>query len=111
MANLHRVLRPGGRLFLYVPWIYRYHAPPDLAFQDYQRLSRDGLAWALRDFEDVTLYPLRGKYAAMANLLKLWKTGVERRLGQRPNRWLDARASDWRNTIQASGYFAEARRP
>ena len=111
LANLRRALAPGGRLFLYVPWIYRYHAPPDLAFQDYQRLSRDGLAWALREFEDVTLYPLRGKYSAMANLLKLWKTGVERRFGQRPNRWLDARASPLRNTLQTSGFFAEARRP
>jgi SAM-dependent methyltransferase len=111
VANFRRALRPGGRLFLYVPWIWRYHGPPDLSFQDYQRLSRDGLAYLLRDFEDVTLYPIRGKYAAMANLLKLWKRGVERRFGGRVNRFLDARASDWRNTVQASGYFAEARRP
>jgi SAM-dependent methyltransferase len=111
VANLRVALRPGGRLFLYVPWIYRYHAPPDLMFQDYRRFSRDGLAWLLRDFEEVTLYPIRGKYAAMANLMKLWKKTVERRLGTRLNRLLDARASDWRNTVQASGYFAEARRP
>jgi len=111
VANFRAALRPGGRLFLYVPWIWRYHGPPDLAFQDYQRLSRDGMAYLLRDFEAVTLYPLRGKYSAMANLLKWWKRGVERRLGGRVNRLLDARASDWRNTVQASGYFAEARKP
>ena len=111
LANLRAALAPGGRLFLYVPWIYRYHAPPDLMFQDYQRLSRDGLAYALRGFEDVTLYPLRGKYTTMANLLKVWKTRVERHLGQRRTGWLDARVSTWRNTVQASGYFVEARRP
>lgn len=111
VANFRRALRPGGRLFLYVPWIWRYHGPPDLAFQDYQRLSRDGMAYLLRDFEAVTLYPLRGKYAAMANLLKLWKRHVEGRFGERVNRLLDARASDWRNTVQASGFFAEAVRP
>ncbi|MEO0822244.1 MAG: methyltransferase domain-containing protein [Pseudomonadota bacterium] len=111
IANFHAALRPGGRLFLYVPWIYRYHAPPSLIFQDYQRMSRDGLAYALRDFEGVTLYPIRGKYSAMANLAKWWKTGLERRLGTRLNRLLDARVSDWRNTIQASGYFVEARKP
>lgn len=111
VANLRRCLGPGGRLFVYVPWIWRYHGPPDLSFQDYQRLSRDGLAYLLRDFEAVTLYPIRGKYSAIANLMKFWKARVERRLGGRINRLLDARASDWRNTVQASGFLAEARKP
>ncbi|MEM6490183.1 MAG: methyltransferase domain-containing protein [Pseudomonadota bacterium] len=111
VANLRVALRPGGRLFVYVPWMWRYHAPQSLIFQDYQRFSRDGLAYLLRDFEDVTLYPLRGKYSAIANMLRWWKPAVERRVGGRLNRWLDARTSTRRNTIQASGYFAEARRP
>ncbi len=111
VANFRRALRPGGRLFLYVPWMWRYHAPRDLMFQDYQRLSRDGMAYLLRDFDSVTLYPLRGKYSAILNLLKFWKAHVERRFGTRLNRLADARASDWRNTIQTSGFFAEAVRP
>ena len=111
IANFRDALKPGGRLFLYVPWMWRYHAPRDLVFQDYQRLSRDGMAYALRDFEDVTLYPLRGKYSAILNMMKFWKKRIERRFGGRINRWVDARASDYRNTIQASGYFAEARKP
>ena len=36
-ANFRAALRPGGRLFLYVPWMWRYHAPRSLVFQDYQR--------------------------------------------------------------------------
>jgi SAM-dependent methyltransferase len=111
VANFHRALRPGGRLFLYVPWMWRYHAPPDLAFQDYQRLSRDGMAYLLRDFDEVTLYPIRGRYSAILNQLKFWKRRVERRFGGRINRLLDARASEWRNTVQTSGFFAEARKP
>ncbi|MGF1446876.1 MAG: class I SAM-dependent methyltransferase [Pikeienuella sp.] len=111
VANFANALRPGGQLFLYVPWIYRYHAPPNLMFQDYQRLSRDGLAYLLRDWEAVTLYPLRGKYSAMLNLMKWWKKGLERRFGQQLGRLLDARTSQWRNTVQASGYFVTAIRP
>jgi SAM-dependent methyltransferase len=110
-ANFRMALKPGGRLFLYVPWMWRYHAPPSLVFQDYQRLSRDGMAYLLRDFDEITLYPLRGKYSAILNMLKFWKAQVERRFGGRINRLVDARASDWRNTIQASGFFAEARKP
>ena len=111
VANLRAALRPGGTLFLYVPWIWRYHAPKGLLFQDYQRLSRDGMAYLLRDFEGVTLYPIRGKWAARMNFMKWWKRRIEKRFGGRLNRLLDARVSDWRNTVQASGYFAEARRP
>ena len=111
VANFRRALKPGGKLFLYVPWIWRYHAPRDLMFQDYQRLSRDGMAYLLREYEAVTLYPLRGKYSAILNLLKFWKASVERRFGSRLNRLADARASDWRNTIQTSGFFAEALKP
>ena len=111
VANFRAALKPGGRLFLYVPWMWRYHAPRSLVFQDYQRLSRDGMAYLLRDFEDVTLYPLRGKYSAILNMLKFWKKGVERRFGGRVNRLVDSRASNYRNTIQASGFFAEARKP
>lgn len=111
VENLRNSIKPGGRLFIYVPWIWRYHGPPNLSFQDYQRFSRDGLAYLLRDFEEITLYPIRGKYSAIVNLMKFWKARVERRFGGRINRLLDARASDWRNTVQASGFFAKARRP
>jgi len=107
VANFRKALKPGGRLFLYVPWMWRYHAPKNLVFQDYQRLSRDGMAYLLRDFDDVTLYPLRGKYSAILNMLKFWKRRVEKPI----NRLVDARTSDWRNTTQASGFFAEAVRP
>jgi len=111
MANLTAALKPGGRVFLYVPWMWRYHAPKDLMFQDYQRLSRDGMAYVLRDFEDVTLYPIRGKYSAILNMLKFWKARVETTFGTRINRLVDARTSDWRNTVQASGFFAEGVKP
>ena len=111
VGNFRSSLKPGGRLFLYVPWMWRYHAPRDLMFQDYQRLSRDGMAYLLRDFDSVTLSPLRGKYSAILNMLKFWKAHVERRVAHRINRLVDARASDWRNTIQTSGFFAEARKP
>lgn len=110
VANFRRALRPGGSLFLYVPWMWRYHAPPNLMFQDYQRFSRDGMAHLLRDFEAVTLYPIRGKYSAILNMLKFWKPQVEQRFGTGINRIVDYRASDWRNTVQASGFFAEARK-
>ncbi len=111
MANFTAALKPGGRLFLYVPWMWRYHAPKNLIFQDYQRLSRDGMAYLLRDFDDVVLYPIRGKYSSILNMMKFWKKRVEKPFGNGINRLVDVRTSKWRNTVQASGFFAEARKP
>ena len=111
VRNFQGALKPGGKLFLYIPWMWRYHGPKELLFQDYQRLSRDGIAYLLRDFEDVTLFPLRGKWAARMNFFKFWKRRVERRFGGVFNRLLDSRVTDWRNTVQASGYFVCATLP
>lgn len=38
--NLTRLLRPGGALYIAVPWVWRYHAYPD----DYFRFSWRGIA-------------------------------------------------------------------
>ena len=38
--NLTRVVRPGGALYMAVPWVWRYHAYPD----DYFRFSWRGVA-------------------------------------------------------------------
>ncbi len=111
VENFRAALRPDGQLFLYIPWMWRYHANRPLEFQDYQRLSRDGIAYLLRDFEDVTLYPLRGKWAARMNFFRFWKRRIEKRFGGRFNRLLDARVDDWQNTVQTSGYFVTARCP
>lgn len=106
--NIRLLLKPGGKAFVYVPYLYRYHAPVDLKFQDYCRFSRDALAYMFRDFSDVTLYPVRGRYSSVVNLLRFWKRHVEKRAGSRLNRILDLPASEADNLLQASGYNVTA---
>lgn len=106
--NLYAMLKPGGMCFAYVPFLYRYHAPTDLKYQDFFRYTRDGVAYLFRSFSDVTLYPSRGGYSTIFNLLGFWKGQVERRFGQGINRRIDQlgnlvhKRSD---ELQASGYF------
>jgi SAM-dependent methyltransferase len=45
-ANLTRVIRPGGRLYMSVPWVWRYHAYPD----DYFRFSHRGVRSLFDEF-------------------------------------------------------------
>jgi SAM-dependent methyltransferase len=109
--NIFRLLKPGGRTHLYAPFIYQYHAPRDLTFQDNYRFSRDGLSYLLRGFGDVEMQAVRGQYSTVANLLPSWKVRVERRFGGRINRWLDRIAEPRRNLLDASGYNVTAVKP
>lgn len=46
-ANLTRLIRPGGRLYMSVPWVWRYHPYPD----DYFRFSYRGVMSLFGEFE------------------------------------------------------------
>lgn len=45
--NITRVIAPGGRLYMSVPWVWRYHAYPD----DYFRFSFRGVVSLFPDFD------------------------------------------------------------
>jgi SAM-dependent methyltransferase len=45
--NLTRLVRPGGQLYISVPWVWRYHPYPD----DYFRFSARGVESLFEDFE------------------------------------------------------------
>lgn len=113
--TLWRCLRPGGRAFVHVPFVFRYHAPKDLYFQDYFRFTRDGVAYLFRDFENVTLYPVRGRLSSALNLQRYWKRRIERRFGHRVNRVLDRIYDRFTHAsppeLQTSGYFITAIKP
>ncbi len=109
--NIARLLKPGGRVHLYAPFLFQYHAPKDLSFQDNYRFSRDGLAYLLRAYADVELQPVRGQYATIANLLPSWKSRVEPVLGPSFGRLLDRWANPRKSRLNASGYNITAVKP
>lgn len=87
--NLYKVLKNPGYFLGYLPFIYRYHAPKDMIFQDFYRFSKDGIAYLFRNFRKITLFPSRGKYSTMLNLHRGWKKIIERIFGQKINRVID----------------------
>ena len=54
------------------------------------------------------LQPVRGQYAAVANLLPSWKLRVEPRFGRTLGRLLDRFADPRKNALNASGYNVTA---
>jgi len=103
MKNIRSMLKKNGILFGYVPFLYHYHAPSNLEFQDYFRFTKDALSYLLKDFNEVKLYPVRGRISTSMHILmgSVWKRAFEK-LGI--NKYLDRFSSSKKNITQCSGY-------
>tara|TARA_R110002012_G_scaffold73482_7_gene187229 strand:+ start:531 stop:1103 length:573 start_codon:yes stop_codon:yes gene_type:complete len=66
IAELHRVLEPGGRLLLTVPFIFEIHDR-----QDYYRFTRMGLDHLLRHFSEVSIEPNGGVFCVFFHFIRL----------------------------------------
>ena len=103
VKNIKLMLKKGGILYGYVPYLFYYHAPSDLKFQDYFRFSKDALSYLFKDFKSLEIFPIRGRVSAPLNILFLgtWKKYIEK---TGINILLDKFASDDRNFEQCSGF-------
>ena len=57
--ELVRVLAPGGYCFVYVPFLYYYHAEKGY-YGDFWRYTEDALRYLFRDCSKVEIQPVRG---------------------------------------------------
>ena len=103
VANLKKLLKENGVIYGMVPYLYHYHAPQDLKFQDYFRFSKDALAYLFKDFKDVELYPVRGRISSSFNMMFAgrWKNYMEK---TNINIYLDKLSSNEKNIKQCSGF-------
>ena len=103
IKNLNTMLKDKGVIYGYVPYIYPYHAPQNISFQDYFRFSKDALAFLFREFKEVELFPVRGRISSSLNYMfpARWKKYMEK---TRINILLDKFFSDEENTKKCSGF-------
>ena len=50
VKNIRKMLKENGVLYGYVPYLFYYHAPRSLKYQDYFRFSKDALSYLFKDF-------------------------------------------------------------
>ena len=104
IENLRSMLKDNGIIYGFVPYLYKYHAPMDLKYQDYFRFSKDTLAYLFKDFSDVELFPLRGRLSSALHMLigNVWKKYIEK---TKLNFFLDNFISEEINFKQCSGFY------
>jgi hypothetical protein len=67
VSEFHRVLRAGGEVYAFVPFIQGFHASP----HDFQRYTRSGLLYLFKDFE-VTRIENCGPTSGMIWIVSEW---------------------------------------
>jgi len=104
IQNLKLMLKNSGVIYGFVPYLYNYHAPIDLKFQDYFRFSKDSLAYLFKDFDQVELFPFRGRLSSSLHMLfgNKWKKYIEK---TKLNLFLDKFIPDEINHKQCSGFY------
>jgi len=96
MREMYRCLKPGGYIFLFLPFLFYYHPMSDY-YKDFYRFTQDGIEYVMKDFSKVELQSVRGPIATLTNLIPIFS----KRTGWLD--WLDRLFKP--NSRQVSGYY------
>lgn len=99
MNEMHRVLKPGGKLLLYVPFLYYYHAFPGY-YGDYWRFTKDSLGFLAKPFASCELQPVRLPIETLIHLTPFGRYRLPMYLGRVLDKFIYRNGSN-----QVSGYY------
>ncbi len=67
VREMYRVLKPGGYCYIYVPFLFYYHAEKGY-YGDFYRFTSDGVRYMTKDFTSVEIENTHGALATVMNL-------------------------------------------
>ncbi len=70
VKEMHRILKKDGKIFVYVPSIYPYHARKG-SYPDYWRFFDDTLEFMFEDFSSVEIMKCGGYFRAMIHFVPM----------------------------------------
>lgn len=100
MKEIYRVLKPGGYAFIYVPFLYYYHAEKGY-YGDFWRFTPDSLKWMAKPFAHCELSPVRGAIGTLVRLSPLGRLKIFELFAYLLDKWTGKLVSK-----QVSGYNA-----
>ena len=65
--EMYRVLKKDGYCFIYVPFIYRYHALPGY-YGDFWRYTEDSIRLLSKNFSSIEIQNVRGRFETLIKL-------------------------------------------
>ncbi len=80
MREIYRVLKPGGYCFLYVPFLFYYHAEVGY-YKDFWRYTEDGVKQLCKAFPTVEYQSVRGATGTWLHLSPLGRLKMVKWLG------------------------------
>ncbi|OGE80355.1 MAG: hypothetical protein A2826_02775 [Candidatus Doudnabacteria bacterium RIFCSPHIGHO2_01_FULL_43_23] len=100
VAEIHRVLKPGGLVLAYVPYIYPYHGQKGVCL-DYWRFSKDGIRELFKNFHSLEVSPADGYFVTILNFFPIWTV---RKIIKPIAKFLD-KVLDTKKRNNVSGYY------
>ena len=68
VAEMNRILKPGGKCLVSLPFLYPYHAEVGY-YGDFYRFTQDGIKYMFRNFSKIEVCKIRGIFGTLVNLL------------------------------------------
>ncbi|MCB9814266.1 class I SAM-dependent methyltransferase [Candidatus Nomurabacteria bacterium] len=99
MSEMHRTLRPGGKLLIYVPFLYYYHAHKGY-YGDYWRFTIDTLEMFAKPFSKSEIVPVRLPIETLCRLTPFGRYNPFVQIA----RWLDG-VFYKKGSNQVAGYY------
>lgn len=112
IEELKRIYKPGGQMFIYIPWMFNYHGNSKKSYNpisgegkeysDYFRFSKDSIFYWFKEFNEIQICPVRGRFETIGNLTKIFgKRGL---IGKRSYYKKIIRKIDRNDLAITSGY-------
>jgi ubiquinone/menaquinone biosynthesis C-methylase UbiE len=105
MAEMYRVLKPNGKMLIYVPFLYYYHDHKGV-YGDYWRFTYDTLKRFAEPYTEHEITPVRLPIETLVRLTPFGRYTFPISLA----RWLDGIFYSKKNSKQVGGYYLYLRK-